>query len=332
MADLSTGYMGLKLKNPVIASSSGITGSIDGIKRCADAGVGAVVLKSLFEEIIIGDSKELDSQLIRDEHPEAYEYMKAELGMRYGSRPYLRLIEDAGKSVSIPVIASINCSTPKWWVSYAKDMESAGASAIELNISHFPGAPGEDSESIEKRYSDIVNEVSKRVSIPVSVKLGMNFTSLYDAVTRMVSAGAKGVVLFNRFYNVDIDIKNKQIIPAMAISSEKEMILPLRWIGFLSDKIKCDFAASTGIHSSDTAIKMIMAGASAVQLCSVLYKKKPENAAKIISQINNWLDKNGYKTVNEIKGAAVSNTKNKEALFARLQYIKALEEAAKYQF
>lgn len=332
MADLKTRYMGLSLDNPLVVASSGLTGSIEGIQRCSDAGAGAVVLKSMLEELIIANSENLDDDLIRSEHPEAYEYIRAQLGMQLGPRPYLKFIEDVKKHVSLPVIASVNCISSKWWVSYANSMESAGADAIELNISHFPGKSDEMSQDIEKRYADIVREVTENLSIPVAVKLGFYFTSLRNVLEEIVNAGARALVLFNRYYSVDVDINKNTIIPSMTLSSPQEMLVPLRWAGILSGSLKCDIAVTTGIHDSKSIIKMIMVGAAVVQLCSTLYKNGPQYLTNLREQINSWLDRKDYASVTDIRGLAVKNTEKTDILLKRLQYLKALEEASKYEY
>ena len=332
MADLKTSYMGINLDNPIVVSSSGITGSIEGVKRCVDAGAGAVVLKSMFEELILAQSDDIEQDLSSFEHPEALDYVRAEIGMRLGPLPYLEFIEEARKNVSVPVIASVNCVTPNWWVPYARRIESAGASALELNISHFPrGTAEEDSGAIEKRYAEIVHKVSQSVSIPVAVKLGFYFTSLWDVIEDVVRAGAKALVLFNRYYMVDVNIETKQFVPAITLSSPVEITTLLRWVGMLANKLDCNIAASTGIHDRDGVIKMLLAGATAVQLCSILYNKGPSHLSTIRDELNSWLDSEGYASVNDIRGRAHENFEGDD-LLKRLQYLKSLEEAAKYEY
>ena len=332
MANLSTTYLGIELANPVIVSSSGITGSIDGVRKCADSGAGAVVLKSLFEEIIIAQSEKLDREIIKTEHPEAFEYIEAGLGMQMGPKPYLKFIEEARRAVSIPVIASVNCVSARWWVSYAKDLESAGAQAIELNISHFPGRREGDAAGIEKRYADIVGEVADRVSIPVAVKVGFHFTALGEVLAAIANAGARGIVLFNRTYAVDVNLKKKKFVPAMSFSGPEELSLPLRWVGLAAGTLPCDISASTGIHRADGALKMIMAGASTVQVCSVLYRKGVGYLAELIGDIDSWLDQNNYGAIDDIRGAALRDDGSRDILLHRLQYLRALNDAAEYEF
>ena len=323
--------MGLELKNPLIVSSSGLTGSVSGVRKCFDAGAGAVVLKSMFEELIIAQSEKLDKELIRAEHPEAYEYIRAQIGMQIGPHPYLKFIEDVRSHVSVPVIASVNCATPKWWVSYARDIESSGADGLELNISHFPQYACEKSLDIEKRYAEIVHEVTSRISLPVAVKIGFYFTTLWNVVEDIVHAGARAMVLFNRYYTVDVDLAKKRFVPSMTFSSPEEMLTPLRWTGLLAGRLGCDIAASTGIHDSESVIKMLFAGATAVQLCSTLYLREPAYLSEIIEDIDSWLEKEGFASVDDIRGLALKDVENRDILLKRLQYLRALDEAAKYE-
>jgi dihydroorotate dehydrogenase (fumarate) len=332
MADLKTNYMGLALDCPIVVSSSGVTGSVDGVRKCADAGAGAVVLKSMFEELIVTRAEDLDREIVRSQHPEAYDYVRAEFGMEIGPVPYLKFIEDVKRSVSLPVIASVNCVSSKWWVPYAKDIESAGASAIELNISHFPKDGDRDIRDIEKRYTRITEEVCGQASIPVAVKLAPQFTSLADVVRDIAAAGAKGIVLFNRYYTVDVDIATKRVVPAVTFSSPMELFEVIRWIGLLAWTTPCDFAASTGIHDSAGVIRVLMAGAAVACVCSAIYRNGPGYIADLRSGLDTWLGQNGYSSARDIRGIATRGEGAADVLLHRLQYIKALEEAAKYEY
>lgn len=330
MADLRTKYMGLELDNPLVVSSSGITGSVDGVRKCADAGAGAVVLKSMFEEIIVSETSNLDLDILQSEHPEAAEYVRAELGMQLGPRPYLRFIEDAAGAVSIPVIASVNCTSSRWWVPYAKDIESAGATALELNISHFPQGGDRDLRDIERGYAATVREVCGRVNIPVAVKIGPYFTSIGNIVRDIADAGAKAVVLFNRYYTVDLDIEKERFVPAMTFSSPEEITLPLRWTGLLSGTVPCDIALSTGVHDGAGVVKALLAGAGAAYLCTALYTGGISRLGGIRREVETWMDAHGYASVDGMRGIAAGCAGNAGVLLHRLQYIKSLDEAAKY--
>ncbi len=335
MADLKTKYMGIQLDSPLVVASSGITGRVKGIARCADAGAGAVVLKSMFEELILADSDELDEALVRSGagHPEIYDYLGAEIGMRLGPRPYLELIEKVRKKVTLPVIASVNCVSSRWWVPYAQKIESAGADALELNISHFPGDNDQASRDIERRYVDIVQEVTRQVSIPVAVKIGFYFTSLLNVMQDLVSAGARALVLFNRYHAVDVDLDSKQLVSAVKFSSPGEQNLPLRWVGLAAGQLDCDIAASTGVHDAEAVIKMLLMGANVVQVCSALYRKGPQYLEELNRGLSSWLDAEGYDSVDEMRGLALRNTEDGKALLTRLQYLLALEEAtSRYEY
>jgi dihydroorotate dehydrogenase (fumarate) len=330
MAELKTRYMGIDLDNPLVVSSSGITGRVSAIERCANAGVGAVVLKSMFEEVIVGESNELNDMLANSAaaHPEIYDYVRADVGMRLGPLSYIEFIEKVRKKVSLPVIASINCTSSRWWVSYARRLESAGADGLELNISHFPGTSKEDSQTLEKRYAEIVHEVTSAISIPVAAKIGFYFTSIGNVMEDMVAAGAKALVLFNRYHAIDVDLETKSLVPAIKFSSPEELMLPLRWVGFASQQLNCDIAASTGVHNTESILKMLMVGATAVQVCSVLYRNGPGYIKDLLEELSAWLDSNGYSSVDEIRGLALRNSESEQALLTRIQYVKALEEAS----
>lgn len=331
MADLQTNYLGNTLDNPLVVSSSGITGSIDGIRKCADHGAGAVVLKSMFEEIIIVQSEKLERDLLRSKHPEAYDFLQAQIGMRMGSKPYLKFIEDVRTAVSIPVIASVNCTSSRWWIPYAREIENAGAHALELNIHHFP-EPGDDPRDIEQRYADIVGEVTARISIPVAVKLGCLFTSMWRILRSIVDAGAQGLVLFNRFSAADMDLAGRRFSSSVTFSTPQEMNNPLRWIGLVSGEFACDFAASTGIHTGEDALKLLMAGADVIQVCSALYLHGVGVLSGMREHIDSWLDAEGYASVSEIRGIARTSTGYHDTLLKRLQYLSALNDAAEYKF
>jgi dihydroorotate dehydrogenase (fumarate) len=323
-------YLGLELENPIVVAASGITGSVDGARRCADAGAGAVVLKSMFEELIERDLAGVEAELLQGTHPEVLDYLRADVGKRVGALPYLEFIENVRQSVDVPVIASINCTSGNWWVPYGRRVESAGADALELNISHFPESRGESPRDIEKRYGEIVGEVSQSLSIPVAVKIGFYFTSLWSVMEDLVAAGAKGLVLFNRYYAVDVDLDTRSFVAAVGLSSPSEMNLPLRWIGLSANKLSCDLAGSTGVHDRDGVVRMLLAGATVVQVCSALYRNGPEYLAELRAGLASWLDDEGFRSVAEIRGLARRNADADESLLTRLQYVKALEEASSF--
>jgi dihydroorotate dehydrogenase (fumarate) len=323
MSDLTTKYMGLDLQNPIAVASCNLSKNSDGIKRIADAGAGAVILKSLFEEQIKADTQEVEHYIGPTWHTEAYDYVQ-NMGMQLGPNEYLKLIENAKKQVSIPVIASLNCVSARWWTEYAKKLEKAGADGLELNISFLPSDPRRDSREVEKLYYKALDSVKSAVNIPIAVKLGPYFSSLANLSHELFRRGASALVLFNRFYQVDINIEKLTFSPGSRFSTTEEMSLPLRWIALLSDRVGCDFAATTGVYDAKGAIKMLLAGATVVQLCSTLYVNGLERISEILKELSNWMEKNQFKTVDQFRGKLSREQSEKPELLERLQYIKAL--------
>ncbi len=321
--NLSTNYAGLNLTNPIIAASSSLSSTPEGVRRLADAGVGAVVLKSLFEEQIQAEARYLEHVLQPGWHPEAVEYV-GRLGMEMGPREYLKLVEEAKKIVSIPIIASLNCITPKWWVNYANQIEEAGADAIELNISMMPSDPNLSGQNIEQLFLKIFEEVKAIVDIPIMVKIGPYFTSIALMAKELDKRGVSALVLFNRFYQLDIDLEKLTIVPGHRFSSPDEMSLPLRWVALLSGRLKCDITASTGIHDGAGVIKQILAGATAVQICSTLYLKGLGHINNILEDINEWMKTHSFDSIDQIRGKLSQLQSDRPELYERLQYIKVL--------
>ncbi len=323
MVELSTKYMGMDLRNPLIVASSGLVNSLEGVEKCAESGAGAVVLKSLFEEQIEADTKELMEHIWLNGHTEAFDYVRG-MGMSLGPSDYLKLIEDVKKKVTIPVIASLNCVSAKWWVDYAKQIENTGADALELNISVMPSDPNRVSEEIEKQYYDIVEGVRRHINIPIAVKIGPFFTSIARMARELYRRGVSALVLFNRFYQLDIDVDSIKLVGGNPLSSPKEMNLPLRWIALLSGRIECDFAASTGVHNGIDAIKMILAGAKAVQICSTLYQNGVEQIGRVQKEMEDWMKGHNFESLSDFRGILSQEESDKSELYERLQYIKAL--------
>lgn len=318
--DLKVKYMGLELRSPIIVSSSKLTGSKESILHCVKAGAGAVVLKSLFEEQILD---EINAKLQENDmyyfYPEAREYVQ-NISKDHGVNEYLKLIESV-KDCGIPVIASINCVSGKEWPEFAAKIQDSGASGIELNIAVFPYDSMIESSSIEKTYVDILREVKKKVNIPVAVKLGNSFTNLPRLAEQLCNEGVDALVLFNRFYTPDIDIERLEIVPQNILSAPEEMSASLRWIGILSSSLKCDLAASTGVHDSRAVIKQILAGAAAVQICSTLYKHGIDYIHMIHNDLHDWMSRHRFASVNEFKGK-MSRKKDHLEAFERIQFMK----------
>ena len=324
MADLSVSYLNLKLTNPFLVSSCGLTGSLDGIRRCADNGAGAIVLQSLFEEQIdieTGIDGEFDAE--RAFHPEAMDYL-TELGKSRGAEAYLDLIAAAKAAIDIPVIASVNCVSDRWWTEFTAQVQNAGADALELNIAFIPGLTCTDAKALESRAVQIVREVKQRTELPVTVKLGPWYTALPDVVSNLVAAGADGIVLFNRFYRLDIDIEQQTFVTGRMRSTPEELHLPLRWIAILSPHIGVPISGSTGVHSAADAIKLFLAGAQVVQLASALYTHKVGHLKTLIADTADWMDRHGYSTLDAFRGRMGGTDAAAKAALGRLQYIKAL--------
>ncbi len=320
MAGLTTKYLGLELRNPVIAGSSGLTNNLENIKKIEKYGAGAVVLKSIFEEQILFESKHAVKSDDLNLHPEAYDYISSYVKDK-SIYKYLDLIENAKKEVSIPVIASINCFNDLEWVPFAKKIENAGADALELNIFSAEFMESSSAE-IEESYFRLIEKVKEQINIPIAVKLAPFFTNIPKMLIGLSNTKVSGLVLFNRFYNPDIDLEKMTIAPSNMFSSPSEISAIIRWLGLVSDMIFCDISATTGVHDGDGVVKLILVGATTVQVCSALYKNGIEYLSTILNQMDKWLDSHGYKHVDEIRGKFVSKTFKERQQFSRYQYMK----------
>jgi dihydroorotate dehydrogenase (fumarate) len=319
MINLSTNYLGLSLASPLIVSSCGLTGSVDKIKRFAELGAGAVVLKSLFEEQI---RHEAGSQIQTGDYPEAYDYISRYVKSN-SLEEYLKLVESAKKAVKIPIIASINCLSASEWISFAKEIESAGADALELNVYFLASEKDVPAERIENLYYELLQKIRAVVTIPIAVKIGYQFTNLAATVNNLHLRGAKGVVLFNRFFEPDLDIETMKIIPSEVLSSPVDIRQSLRWVGILSDKVeRIDIAASTGIHDGKAVIKQILAGAKAVQICSVLYKQGEKQLAVILDDLKLWMTRKKYNSIAEFRGKLNYSHIADPAMYERSQFMR----------
>lgn len=322
MANLETSYMGLKLKNPIIVGSSGLTNSVDNVVEIEKAGAGAVVLKSLFEEQInMAASITYEMGEMSNYYPEAQDYIR-----NYSSENdvanYLKLISDCKSKVNIPVIASINCMSDNLWEEFAKKIEDAGADALELNIFVLPSNTNKSSSENEKVYFDIAEKITGIVNIPVSLKLSPYFSSLAKTMEMLSWTKIKGLVFFNRFFSPDIDIDKFEIKSSNVFSTPSDLAISLRWVAMLSDIVKCDIAASTGVHDGKAAIKQLLAGAKAVEIASVLYKKGFAEITKMVDDIEKWMDSKSFTSVDDFIGKmSVKNTEN-PAAYERVQFMK----------
>ncbi|MBN2215095.1 MAG: dihydroorotate dehydrogenase-like protein [Bacteroidales bacterium] len=319
--DLTTTYMGYRIANPLIVSSSGLTNSADNIRKCADNGAGAIVLKSLFEEQIIADKKKLlDQDDMYFWYPEAIDYV-SRFSKEHGISQYLKLVEDAKKTLKIPLVASINCVSPREWPLFAKELENSGADGIELNIFIPPAKMELTGYKIEETYLDIVREVRKNTSLPIGVKIGFYFSNLYRTILSLSSLEIDNIVMFNRYYRPDIDIEKMQILSNKIYSTPDEITLSLRWIALLSNAVRCNLVAATGIHDYSGVIKQIMAGASAVQLCTAIYINGFEHIFTILNDMENWMKAKKYNDIESFKGIITKSEENNIA-FERIQFMK----------
>lgn len=319
MIDLNTSYAGLKLKSPLIVSSSGLTNSVDRIKKIATAGGGAVVLKSLFEEQIL---HEIGSMAAGSDYPEAGDYLKT-YARENSVENYLELIREARKAVEIPVIASINCVSGAEWKDFARKIEDAGADALELNIYFLPIDKEKDPRAYEQEYLDLVSGVRDKTSLPLVVKLGSGFSNITWMVNQLSMRGASAAVLFNRFYAPDIDTSDLTFGSAEVLSSPADIRNSLRWIGIVSSQVEqIDLAASTGVHSGMAVVKQILAGAKAVQVCSVLYRNGIEYLRDMVAELKNWMDKHQYESPGDFRGLMNYKSLKDPTVYERAQFIK----------
>lgn len=299
MQNLEVSYLGLRLKNPVIVSSSGLTSSLSRIVELERMGAGAIVIKSLFEEQIDSEAAALNYY---SDYPEASDYL-AEYTRHHSLAQHMELISEAKKHCSIPIIASINCVTSGEWTTFAKKIQDAGADALELNIFLLPLEKESNTLDIEKRYLDIVSKVCASITIPVSVKIGPNFTNIPAMVRELYYRGAKGVVMFNRFFEPDIDIEKMRMVSADVFSRPSEFRSILRWLAISSAAVECvDYAATTGIHDGESAVKALLAGASVVEICSTLYQNGNSAITVIQSYMKAWMHRHGYTHVEDFIG------------------------------
>lgn len=321
MKDLSTTYLGLDLKNPLIVGSCGFTNSVTKIGELAESGAGAIVLKSLFEEQILADlSANLENYTT--DYPGATDYVR-EYTRGNEVDTYLKLIAGAKKKVDVPVIASINCVSAKEWTSFAKSVENEGADAIELNVSLLPSNPKITSEQNEQQYVDIVSSVSEMVSIPVALKMSHYSASLANLVQKLSwTDKIAGFVLFNRYYSPDIDIDKMVVKSSEMLSTSAEGTLPLRWIALLSGIVEKDLVASTGVHDSEGVVKQLLAGATAVQVVSTIYKNGMGQLGTILEGLESWMDQNSYNSLKDFRGKLSFDKVEDPAVFERTQFMK----------
>lgn len=325
-ADLRSRYLGLELKNPIVAAASPLTNSIESLKRLEDAGVAAVVLPSLFEEQIEHEEIATHDLMMSGSElsPEARGFFPEMLNYNTGPDKYLNLIAEAKSALAVPVIPSLNGYTPGGWTQIAKQFEQAGADAIELNIYFLATGLEDSSASVEQRYVDLVTSVSKIVSIPVAVKVSPYFSAMANMAARLAQAGASGLVLFNRFLQPDIVLDELEVAPHLVLSTSDELRLALRWIAILRGRIQASLAATGGAHTPEDALKLLLAGADCVMVASSLLRNGPNHVASLVSGIENWVTSREYDSIEQMKGSLSQLSCPDPAAFERSNYMKAL--------
>jgi dihydroorotate dehydrogenase (fumarate) len=329
MPDLSTSYLGLRMPSPIIVGSSGLTDKPEKIAELEKFGAGAVVLKSIFEEEILNEYE----QVLREETPGRYkddylDYFDLRI-KEVNLENYLDLIRQSKKLVKIPVIGSINCTSSHEWTYFADKIEAAGADALELNIFILPTDPSYMSDQIERTHLEIIQSVRNKLKIPIAVKMSYYFTNLAGMISQLSRCNIAGLVLFNRFYNPDIDIDKMQMVSSHVFSSPRDLPISLRWIAVMSNKVKCDLAASTGVHDGCAVVKQLLAGASAVQVVSALYENGPAYLERMLYDVREWMAAKNFQRIDEFKGLLSQGRQVNPGFYERVQFMKYFSDRGK---
>ncbi len=330
MSDLSTSYLGLSLKNPLVVSPSPLCEDLGAIRKMEDAGASAVVLHSLFEEQLTLHSQDLDRFLTSgtESFAEALSYFPDMGQFKLGPEAYLEHIQKAKKAVKIPIIGSLNGVSTGGWVSYAKKIEQAGADALELNVYYIATDPDMSGAQVEQMYADLVRDVRGSLKIPIAVKLGPYFSSVASVARRLDQAGANGLVLFNRFYQPDFDLEKLEVTPNLNLSRSEELRLRLCWVAILSGRIKADMAITGGVHTAEDVIKSMMAGAKVAMMTSALLKNGVEYLKTVREGIAAWMEKHEYASIRQMQGSMSQKSVAEPAAFVRANYMKVLRSYA----
>ncbi|MCG3176663.1 MAG: NAD-dependent dihydropyrimidine dehydrogenase subunit PreA [Candidatus Omnitrophica bacterium] len=325
--DLSTTYLGLRLRNPLVPSASPLTRTLEGVRRLEEAGAGAIVMYSLFEEQINHESEQLDHYLnySSDSSPEALSYFPEMKNYNIGPEEYLELVSRAKRSIDIPLIGSLNGVSPGGWVRYAKAIEDAGADALELNVYFIPTDPMTSSGAVEEMYLDVVRRVRETIRIPLAVKISPYFSSTAWMCRRLHESGAQGVVLFNRFYQPDLDPETLEVVPDLVLSRADELRLPLRWAAILHGRVRADVAVSGGVHGSRDVIKAVMAGAAVAHMTSELLQKGIRRIPEILAEVRTWMTEHEYVSMDQMRGCMSQQHVAEPAVFERANYMKVLQ-------
>ena len=326
MIDISTRYLGLNLKSPLVASASPLCGSVDNLRRIEDVGIAAVVLPSFFEEQLQLESLALDSDLSRggESFAESPNYFPDLQTYNSGPEGYLELIRRSKQSLSIPVIASLNGVSEGGWVRYAALMQEAGADAIELNLYGVVTDPKLSSSQVEQDYCELVSHVKASVTIPVAVKRSQFFTALPYMAKRLDEAGADALVLFNRFYQPEFDLESLDVVPTLSLSSSQELLLRLHWVAILYNRVRADLAVTGGVHIAEDVLKAIMAGANVAMMTSALLRHGIEHAELVLKQLTRWMEEHEYESIRQMRGSMSHLSASRPDVFERVNYMKVL--------
>ncbi len=332
MPDLTTTYLGLRLKNPLVASASPLSKKLETVRRIEDAGASALVMYSLFEEQINHDSFELDHYLERGTHSyaEALSYFPEVDNYNLGPEPYLEHLHKIKQMVDIPVIGSLNGISSGGWVDYAHRIEQAGADGLELNIYYLPTDPDLTGAELEEDYVQLVRDVRAKVKLPIAVKLSPYFTALPNLAKRIANAGADALVLFNRFYQPDFDLEELEVVPNLVLSTSHEVRLPLRWIAILYGRIQADFALTSGVHTAQDVLKAMMAGANVTMMTSTLLENGVGRIMHILADLQEWMEEHEYESIEQMRGSMSQQAVTEPAAFERANYIRALNAFDQY--
>lgn len=324
--ETKTKYLGLELKSPVIVGSCGLTSDVEKMQQMEEAGAGAVVVKSVFEEQIIYDIKRNTHMVApTDNYGDSYEYIAQHVADDSLER-HFSMIREAKNRLTIPVIGSINCFSYENWLTYAKKFEDAGCDALELNMAILPYETSMSSDDVERTFTQIINTLRKSITIPISIKVGPYFTDMAKQMQQLSWMSIQGVTMFNKSVQVDIDLENETLKNASYLSTHEEMNNTLRWIALLSKKMRCDLSASTGVYTSDDVVKMILAGATTVQVVSCLYKNGIDTLRELNSGLQAWMEKKGYATIKDFRGKLAVAPAEKASVAMRTQFMKYFAE------
>lgn len=327
MADLTTQYLGLALKNPLVPSASPLSKDIDSAKRLEDAGAAAIVMHSLFEEHIEQEDENLARFFHQQSlgHGEADSFHPVPVDYQSHQDKHLEQLLKLKSELDIPIIASLNGTTPGGWVECARALEDAGADALELNLYYIAANPEENGTAVEDRYVETLRSLKQKIDLPVTMKLSSQFSAFANVAQRFEQAGAQGLVLFNRFYQPDIDLETLEVIPRLELSSPSESLMRIRWIAILYGRVKCSLAITGGVHSCEDVLKALLAGADVTHMCSALLRNGPEHLAIVLQELEQWLEDKEYESVTQLKGSISQQNAADPAAFARANYVSVLD-------